>query len=344
MRIKEVAAWLISLAIGFTFIVTAKRFLIPLFLALFIWYLINAINRVFQEVPLLGRRLPGWMTLTFSSMFILLLLWSIGDLIAQNINRLILVAPSYKLNLQDELDRMYEFFGVERGPSFATLMNELQLADLLPPIVNAITDVAKNFVLVLIYVIFLLVEQRFFDRKLRALNLSYQQRERLQVTLYQVNSAMRTYLGVKTLTSFLTGALSFAVLYLLDLDFAFFWAFLIFILNFIPTIGSIIATGFPALLSLLQFETLSPFFVILFGVVAIQILVGNIIEPRLMGETLNISPLVVILALILWSVMWGVIGMLLSVPITVAVIIICAQFPQTRPVAILLSKEGKIVL
>lgn len=344
MRIKQIAAWLISLAIGFTFIITAKRFLIPLFLAVFIWYLINAINRVFHELPLIGRRIPQWLTLTFSSMFILLLLWSIGDLIAQNVNRLIVVAPSYELNLREELQRIYAAFGIANGPSFQTIVEEFQLADLLPPLLNGITDLAKNFILVLIYVIFLLVEQRFFDRKILALRLSYQSRERLRVTLYQINSAMRTYLGVKTLTSFLTGALSYIVLQLIDLDFAFFWAFLIFILNFIPTIGSIIATGFPALLSLVQFETLSPFFVILIGVVSIQILVGNIIEPRLMGETLNISPLVVILTLILWSVMWGAIGMLLSVPITVAIMIICAQFPTTRMVAILLSKDGKIAV
>jgi AI-2 transport protein TqsA len=91
-----------------------------------------------------------------------------------------------------------------------------------------------------------------------------------------------------------------------------------------------------------QFETLTPFLVIVFGVSGIQLLVGNILEPRLMGDTLNISPLVVVLALILWSMLWGVVGMLLSVPITVAIIIICAQFPTTRAVAILLSKNGKI--
>ena len=344
MRIQVIAAWLISLALLLTLIVVGKPFLMPLFLALFVWYLINAINQLFQQLPFLENRLPQWVTLTFSSMFILLLLWSVGDLIVQNVNLLIASAPDYLERLEAQVRHVYSRFGLGPAPTWATLRENVELQALFGTALNSVTDFTRNFILVLIYVIFLLLEQHLFPRKLRALSLSYEQRERLQVVLFHINSAMRTYLGVKTFTSFLTGALSYVVLRVIDLDFALFWAFLIFILNFIPTVGSIIATAFPALLALVQFDTLSPFLIILFGVVAVQIAVGNILEPRLMGESLNISPLVVILALILWSVMWGIVGMLLSIPITVAIIIICAQFPTTRPVAILLSKDGKVVV
>ncbi|MEM9526537.1 MAG: AI-2E family transporter, partial [Bacteroidota bacterium] len=179
-------------------------------------------------------------------------------------------------------------------------------------------------------------------KKMAALGLDLQESNRLSIVLGEINTAMRTYLGVKTFTSLVTAILSWFVFFFVGVDYALFWAFLIFLFNYIPTIGSITATLLPAFLALVQFDGLSPFLIIALGVSAIQLLIGNIIEPRLMGDTLNISPLVVVLSLILWSMLWGVVGMLLSVPITVAIIIICAQFPATRNVAILLSKNGAI--
>ena len=128
----------------------------------------------------------------------------------------------------------------------------------------------------------------------------------------------------------------------IGIDAPLFWAFLIFVLNFIPTIGSLIATTFPTIFAILQFGEFTPGFLVLAIIGSIQLVVGNFIEPKLMGNTLNISPLVVFLTLAIWGVMWGVIGMLLSVPITVILIIIMSEFPGTKPIAILLSQRGKL--
>ncbi|MFT4667070.1 MAG: AI-2 transport protein TqsA [Polaribacter sp.] len=103
-----------------------------------------------------------------------------------------------------------------------------------------------------------------------------------------------------------------------------------------------IRTAFPSLVALLQFDTLAPFFIILFCVMGIQILIGRFVEPRLLGDSLNISPFVIILLLMLWSIIWGVVGMLLCVPLTAILIVILAQFPTTKPIAILLSRNGKM--
>ena len=121
-----------------------------------------------------------------------------------------------------------------------------------------------------------------------------------------------------------------------------FWAFLIFLLNFIPTIGSLIATIFPAAYSLLQFGEFSPALLVLVIVGTIQLVVGNIVEPRVMGSSMNISPLVTILALTFWGMIWGITGMILSIPIMVVLVIIFSQFESTRPIAILLSEKGEI--
>ena len=159
----------------------------------------------------------------------------------------------------------------------------------------------------------------------------------------KIDASVSRYLAIKTLVSLLTGLLSFIALLFIGVDAPFFWAFLIFVLNFIPSIGSLIATFFPAFFALLQFGEFTPAILVLSIVGVIQIVLGNFLEPRIMGTSMNISPLVVFLTLILWGMMWGIAGMLLSVPITVILIIIMAEFKDTRPIALLLSRRGQII-
>ncbi len=128
----------------------------------------------------------------------------------------------------------------------------------------------------------------------------------------------------------------------MDVDAPFFWALLMFLLNYIPTVGSLIATIFPAVFSLVQFGEFTPFLIILIGLGILEWFVGNVLEPKIMGNSLNISPLVTIIALVIWGQIWGITGMLLSVPITVTMVIICSQFKNTKAIAILLSENGEL--
>lgn len=340
--IVRVAAWLITIGLVLTLIVVGKSYLVPIFVALVFWYLVNAVHEQFQAIPMVGK-LPNWATLTMSLVFIGLALYLISDMVVNTVNGFVAESGVYLPRIEDQIARGYERFGVRRRPPTITdLQIGQQVLSNFALLFAGITTAARGVGLVLLYVLFFLVEQSSFPRKMRALGLNLEGGNRLAFTLSEINDAMRTYLGVKTFTSLLTAVLSFMVMYFIGLDYALFWAFLIFLFNFVPTIGSITATALPALLALVQFETLTPFLVIVLGVTGIQILVGNLLEPRLMGSTLNISPLVVVLALILWSMLWGIAGMILSVPITVAIIIVCAQFPETRAIAILLSRNGQI--
>jgi len=167
-------------------------------------------------------------------------------------------------------------------------------------------------------------------------------RELVNNILTHIVKDTQTYLGIKTLLSLLTASASWLIMKSMHLDFAAFWALLIFFLNFIPNIGAIIATAFPALLALIQFESWLPFAVVTSAIVSIQFVVGNILEPRFLSKSLNLSPLVILFALALWGTIWGVLGMFLSVPITVIMIITFAHFDKTRPIAVLLSKDGYI--
>ena len=126
------------------------------------------------------------------------------------------------------------------------------------------------------------------------------------------------------------------------IDYAPFWALLIFMLNYIPTFGSMVGVLFPSLLALVQFDSLTNFFILVPILTAIQMLIGNVLEPKLMGNSLNLSAIVVLLSLAIWGSIWGIPGMFLSVPITVVLMIIFSNVPQTRAIAILLSSDGDI--
>ena len=342
MSIIRVAAWLVTIGLGIVLIIVGEAYLVPLFLALVIWYLVNALNEQFRTLPFIGMKLPNALTLGLSLLFIGLSLYIISDLVVETVNGFIVESPKYAPRIDAQIANAYGRLGLKDPPTLRSLQLGQQLWTNAALLVNGVTVLARGFFLVLLYVLFFLIEQGAFTKKMTALGLDFAATSRFTFVLREINTAMRTYLGVKTFTSLITAVLSFAVLSFIGLDYALFWSFLIFLFNFVPTVGSIAATALPALLALVQFDGLTPFLVVALGVTAIQIAVGNILEPRLMGNILNISPLVVVMSLILWSMLWGVIGMLLSVPITVAIIIICAQFPQTRAVAILLSRNGQV--
>jgi predicted PurR-regulated permease PerM len=153
-----------------------------------------------------------------------------------------------------------------------------------------------------------------------------------------INRQIQKYLAVKTVTSLLTGALTVLVLVIFGVDFALLLGFLAFVLNYIPSIGSIVATLIAGLMAFFQFgNSLTPVWVLLLlGI--IQTVIGNFIDPKLMGRTLDLSPLLVIFSLIFWGWLWGVAGMFLAVPLLAVFKIIFENVPSLKFLAVLMSK------
>jgi AI-2 transport protein TqsA len=164
----------------------------------------------------------------------------------------------------------------------------------------------------------------------------------VQGVLDQIDRDIRIYIRIKTTLAVVTSMLAYAVMAWVGVDFAGFWAVMVFFFYYIPTVGSILAIAAPAVLTLVQFDHLTPFLIVLFVFGTIQVVTANVIEPAIMGRTLNLSPLVVIISLMVWGTMWGVVGMFLCVPIMVVGLIVLAQFETTRPIAVLLSADGRI--
>jgi predicted PurR-regulated permease PerM len=191
-------------------------------------------------------------------------------------------------------------------------------------------------------VAFLLVEEKLFYKKLKLLVTDTNRLANIERIIGQIVHAIRKYISVKTQMSLLTGIVSYLVLLLFNVDFAVLWAFIIFLLNYIPYIGSFFATLFPSAFAMFQFQSFLIFLWVFLAIQAVQVLVGNVLEPKVMGRTLNLSPLGVLLALTFWGIIWGILGMFLSVPITSIMVITFSRFPATKFIAIWLSETGDV--
>jgi AI-2 transport protein TqsA len=266
----------------------------------------------------------------------------LGRTLHQNANAVIAAAPSYERRLERLLEQAARLVGIEQTPTLADLFNRISLAETLRDLATATASVVSVAGIVLVYAGFLFVEQVQFRKKIALMFRTDSQRQRVRSVLEQIDRDIRVYLRIKTTLASVTASLAFLVMTLVKVDFAGFWAVLVFFLFYIPTIGSILAILAPALLALVQFDHLTPFFIVLFVIGAIQIVMANVVEPALMGHSLNLSPLVVILSLMVWGSIWGVVGMFLCVPIMVVILIVLAHFESTRPIAVLLSANGQI--
>lgn len=323
-------------------LIIGRTLLIPLILALVIWYLLDTLAKGVQSFKLgrFGISYPVALGIAFLVM-IAAIIWVI-NMVSANAVELAAQAEEYEENIKTKLQGLIAMI----SPHFDFGLDEL--TDLLSPqklvtwTTGLVSSLASNLTLIIIYLLFLFIEQSVFEKKFSALFSDPDKLEKAHQIRTEIITKIRVYLSVKTLVSVMTGVLSAGLLSLIGVDFAVFWGFIIFLLNYIPTIGSLLGVVFPAILSLVQFDSSWQFFVVVAVLGSAQFSIGNILEPRLMGSSLNLSGLVIMLGLAIWGGIWGITGMILSVPITVVIMIICAQFPASRPIAVLLSGKGAV--
>ena len=167
--------------------------------------------------------------------------------------------------------------------------------------------------------------------------------EQLQKILTNINDRIGTYLAMKTLISLLTAFISYVVMRLFGLEFAVFWAVLIFFLNFIPYVGSWLSVLLPSMFALLQFNGDLGMVLAVAGTLSVaQFFLGNFLDPYLMANSLNLSGFAILISLAAWSALWGIPGAFLAVPITACITMVLAEFKASRPIAILMSRHGSV--
>jgi AI-2 transport protein TqsA len=342
MTLQRAALWAIVVAATIYLLVAGRGLLLPFVLGLVLWYMVDALADAFEQ-PRIGRlRLPRPVALLAAVCVMGGLLWVVGRTIGRNISAVAAAAPNYERRLQILINEGARLVGVEQAPTLGELFDRISLADTLSSLAAAAASVVSVAGIVLIYAGFLFVEQVRFRRKLAIILGAGGPQGQVLAVLDRIDRDIRVYIRIKTTLAVATAAFAYTVMAWVGVDFAAFWAVMVFFFYYIPTVGSILAIAAPAVLALVQFDHLTPFLIVLLVFGTIQIVTANVIEPTIMGRTLNLSPLVVIVSLVVWGTIWGVVGMFLCVPIMVVALIVLAQFETTRPLAVLLSADGRI--
>lgn len=198
---------------------------------------------------------------------------------------------------------------------------------------GSVVSLLSNLVLVIFFMVFILLGAPHFEYKIKKA-FSTSNASRVRNIMEGISFQVSRYLVLQTLISATTGFLVWTFLALMKVDFAITWGVLAFILNFIPTIGSIISSFPPILLALVQFHpAVGHAVAVALGLLAIQMVMGNFLSPKLMGDNLNLSPVVVLLFLLFWGWLWGVVGALLSVPLASIIKITCENVPQLHMIS-----------
>lgn len=339
---KNLAYTLITISLVTYILIIGKGILIPFLFALLFWFLTRIIRKALYKLPAAKKYLPYWASNVLVFFVILTAITLAGDLILNNIDDLSRSFKASKPNIDKLEQSLNGLLNIDIGNTINTYLGKFDYSTILGDIAGGISGLMGNVFMIILYALFVFLEESSFATKMGSMFSSDENYTRFQHIMSKIEQSISSYLTLKTFVSILTGVLSYIVLLVFGVDAAAFWAFLIFLLNFVPTVGSLIGTVFPAIYSLIQYGTWSPFLVVLIGVGVVQIIIGNVVEPRLFGKSLNVSPLVTILALAIWGQIWGITGMVLSVPIMVIMVICFSQFESTRNIAILLSEKGEV--
>ncbi len=319
-----------------------SNILAPVAVAILIWFLINAFANALKKLPFFDSNIGHAITIPISVIFIFLFIIVAGNFIASSLVDLSAVIVQFDAKFNMIVEKLTTLTGLDIPKNIEKFLEQFSVANLLNNVLGAFTSVLSNGIQIMLYVLFLLIDQRFFNSKLNALFSNYETRLKAREVLHKISLTISSYISITTVVSLITGLLTYIICEFLGLQGAVLWGFIAFIFNFIPTIGSIIAVLFPVLFSVIQFDNITDVLILLSCLAAIQFLIGNIIYPRLMGSKLNISQFVVIFSLVIWGAMWGTIGMFLSIPLMMIILIILSQFENTKSIAILISSNGKI--
>ncbi len=311
----------VAVALAYT-----KSILIPFLLALSLAYMAA------PSISWLQRRakLPRWAAMITVSLFCLLLLAGLGLMVTSAIKSLILQADVYQnklIQIAQQLFHIAEGFGADASllsrDNVLLTIRKLPIFSYVQQAASIVMKSSSDTLLVMVFVAFLLSGRSF------------------ALPGYgiwpEVDKRIRQYLMVKIALSTITAVLTGIILWLFGLEMASLFAMLAFILNFIPNIGPVIATLLPLPIALLQYDNMTTVALVLALPGVVQFVVGNIVEPKLLGDSLDLHPVTQILALMFWGLIWGIPGMLLATPITVIMKIFLENTPRGRFLAEMLA-------
>ena len=316
-----------------------RTVLLPLAIALLL-------SNIFKPVVtfLKGKRVPTILALFVVLLSFATLLFLLSLILYSSVDTFTQELPKYQGRVTQSIQSAIQSIQ-ELAARFDVTLEGLWWRDAiqLSSITSAVTSGIGSFItlasytfLIVLFMLFILAESGQFSVRVRKAFPS-SQASQIAAVLGNIDDQVRQYLMTKTLISGGTGVLTSLILWILGVDFALLWGFMAFLLNFIPNIGSVIATLLPFSLSLLQFESLTVPVLVLILLGTVQITMGNVVEPKVMAFSLNLSALVILVSLIFWGWLWGIWGMILAVPFTATLKIVFENIEPLRPISVLMS-------
>jgi AI-2 transport protein TqsA len=340
----------IPLIIGYILYI-GKRLLVPILISFVLAYLIMLIKDWFYRVlshskifgSLLNKKSISPISFVLSLLFAMISFYFLVRIANNNITELISKTNEYHTKLKSIIDLSAESMGIQDQVSWEKISTQFHIGILFKGLSQFFIYVFSETFSILLYTSFLLASWKDFHKVIVAICIfKGWDPKQYMVVRDKVNKAIQEYLYIKIIVSMITACISLVIMGLIGLDFAIFWSLLIFLLNFIPTVGSIVACAIPSLLGLIQFDHGLNAALLVFGLMSTQIIIGNVIEPRMMGHKLNLNTFMIVVFLAVWGSLWGVAGMFLCVPIMVIMLLVCKEFEATGAISLLLSADGKI--
>ena len=339
-RLQTWLLGIIAFAIVLFLLVQAKFLLISLAIAIILFSLTaDAINSI-ARLRMGSVRVTNWVASVLAVLIIASALLMLSGIVVAQVNAVLSTALTYTEQAQQAVAAMFAWMGEDVEEAVLASMQTIEFSGYLRTAAGQAGNLLSATVLVILFVGFLFAERVWFSTKLVNLLGDEAQADRVGRIIGSIIRRVNHYLLVKTAVSATTGTLIYIVMSSFGLEFAAAMGILTFVLNYLPNVGSILATLAVSLVAYIQVEDPSVAVLIFVMTGMIQFMLGNVVDPMLMGKALRLSSFGIIISLAFWGAVWGVPGMFLAVPIMVAVMIVCSHIPQLRPVAILLSREG----
>jgi AI-2 transport protein TqsA len=342
VRMQQLLLAAIAGGVVLVVLIQGRFFLIPLAIAILIFSLTSAAIDFFARQRVGSFHIPQWLATIVAMLAIAGTLLALFGVATSQIDTVMSVAPGYAERIEEAVAALFVWLGDDVAQGVLVAFQDINFGAYIRTMAGQAGNLLVAIVLVILYVGFLFAERPWFAAKISQLFPEPSRTASVDAIVTSISRSIHHYLLVKTAVSAVTGILVYLLLLLFGMDFAETLALLSFILNFIPNIGSIVATILPALVALVHYDGWAMVLVVLVSVGGVQFVIGNIVDPMLMGRALHLSSFAIILSLTFWGAVWGVIGMFLAVPIMVMVMIVCSHVPVLRPIAVLLSRDGSL--
>jgi len=313
-----------------------KSIFIPLFMALLLYFFFNGVVK-----RLLKLKIPKILVLSFLLIFIFIIFYFFGVLIYASVSSFIEKFPTYSDKIGEMITNLFQqlkFSDYLEKIDWTKSIDTSAITSILSSTFGSFVTFIGNLLLVLIFLMFMLAGRNALTGRVNKA-FDEDRADKVKFIINSIEDQVQHYLLIKTFISFLTGVISGIILFVAGADFIIFSALLIFVLNFIPNFGSVIATLFPIFIAVLKFGFSLRVVFLAAGLMVTQFFIGNAVEPKVTGKSLDLSPIVILISLIFWGYVWGIVGMILAVPLTSAIKIFFENIPVLKPIAELISAD-----